>query len=110
MKQFKKEVHSENLEKLVTQIVNLVNPKEVILFGSNARGEAKPHSDLDLMVIMPEGIHRRYTAQKIYRFIKGVTQPFDIIVATPSDLKKYKDDIGFIYHTALKQGISVYSE
>ncbi len=66
------------------------------------------NSDLDLLVVMPEGVHRRRTAQKLYREITGLGVPFDIVVATPNDLEKHKQNVGFIYKSVLKEGKEIY--
>jgi len=59
---------------------------------------------------MPEGAHRRHTAQFLYREIRGgVGVPFDLIVAVPSDLEKYKDNPGLIYKTILAEGREIYA-
>jgi len=97
------------IDQLVNAIIREVSPLKILLFGSYARGEMGPHSDIDIFIIMPEGIHRRKTAQFLYRKIKGVGIPFDILVATPSDLDKHKDNIGLIYHTILSEGKEVYA-
>ena len=96
------------IDKFVGNIVKSVNPLQIILFGSAARGDAGEHSDIDLLVVMPEGVHRRRTAQKLYREITGLGVPFDIVVATPQDLEKHKDNRGLIYKSALKEGIEIY--
>ena len=96
------------IDKLVGDIVKRVSPLRIILFGSAARGDAGEHSDIDPLVVMPEGVHRRRTAQKLYREITGLGVPFDIVVATPQDLEKHKDNRGLIYKSALKEGIEVY--
>ena len=59
------------IDELVRRIVEAVHPRRVILFGSAARGEMGPNSDLDILVIMPDGTHRRRTAQEIYRRMWG---------------------------------------
>lgn len=99
----------EQLSKLVVQITEAAHPLRIILFGSAVREETGLESDLDLMVVMPEGTHRRHTAQYLYRVIRGVTIPFDLIVATPSDLEKYRDHPGLIYQTILEQGRTLYA-
>lgn len=91
------------------QIVELVHPLRIILFGSASRGEMSSQSDLDVLVVMPEGIHRRHTAQFLYRQINGLGTPFNILIATPSDLEKHKDNIGLIYRTILQEGKEVYA-
>ena len=99
----------EAIEKLVRHIIELVQPLRIIIFGSAARGEMGPDSDIDVLVVMPEGIHRRRTAQLLYRQIRGLGMPFDILVATPDDLERHGDNIGLIYQNILREGREVYA-
>ena len=96
------------IDRLVEQIVQLAHPLRVVLFGSAARGNMAPGSDVDLLVVVPNGTHRRRTAQKLYREIRNVGVPFDVLVATPADLEKHKDNIGLIYRSVLREGKEVY--
>ena len=98
------------IDRLVGEVVKRVNPLRIVLFGSAARDESGEQSDIDLLVVMPDGVHRRRTAQKLYREIKGLRVPFDIVVATVQDLEKHKDNDGLIYKNALKEGIEVYGQ
>ncbi len=66
-------------------------------------------SDLDLLVVMPDGTHRRKTAQHLYRTLGGLGHPFDVIVATPADLRKHQDSVGLIYRDALREGREIYA-
>ena len=91
------------------QIVQIAHPLRLILFGSRARGTAGDNSDVDILVVVPEGTHRRRMAQTIYERIWGVSVPLDIVVATPSDLEKYKDTVGLIYKSALRDGVELYA-
>ena len=101
--------HSETVEYLVRRIVEETEPLRIMIFGSSARGESGADSDIDILVVMPEGIHRRRTAQQLYRNIRNVKVPFDILVATPADLEKYKDNPGLIYRTILLEGEVLYA-
>ena len=94
---------------LVKEIVAAVHPLRVILFGSAARDQLLPGSDIDVLVVMPAGVHRRRVAQNLYRQIRGVGIPFDILVATPEDLKQHKDDPGLIYERILQEGREIYT-
>ncbi len=96
------------VDDLVNRIVEAVHPLRIILFGSAARGQMGTDSDIDLLVVMPEGVHCRRTAQLVYRQLDAVGLPFDILVATPSDLEKHKDNIGLIYWRVLQEGRDVY--
>jgi len=46
----KSDVDQETLEEIIRRIVQVAQPERIILFGSAARGEMKPHSDVDLLV------------------------------------------------------------
>lgn len=98
------------IKPLTENIIRLVRPLRIILFGSTVRGEAKATSDIDLLVVMPEGTHRRHTAQLLYRQMRGIGAPFDLIIATPSDLEKHRHNPGLIYKIILEEGQEVYAE
>jgi uncharacterized protein len=63
----KASISQEILDDIVQRIVGAVQPTRILLFGSAAQGRMGPDSDVDLLVVMPDGIHRRRTAQDIYR-------------------------------------------
>ena len=46
------ERHGECIDLMVQRIVNAVSPRRIILFGSRARGDYHPRSDVDLLVEM----------------------------------------------------------
>ena len=48
------EVDETLLGRMVTAIVDAADPEQVILFGSRARGDARPGSDVDLVVVEAE--------------------------------------------------------
>ena len=101
--------YSEAINFLIKRIVEEVDPLRILLFGSMSLGTFGPDSDIDLLVVMPEGTHRRRTTQKLYRHLRGVGVPFDIIVSTPSDLEQHKNNIGLIYYTILNEGKELYA-
>ncbi|HJW86977.1 MAG TPA: nucleotidyltransferase domain-containing protein [Candidatus Brocadiaceae bacterium] len=102
-------INTEAIDKIVGRIVELVHPLRIILFGSVARDDTGSDSDIDLLVVMPEGVHRRKTAQFLYQHIVGIKIPFDLVVATSNDLEKHKENLGLIYRSALREGKEVYA-
>jgi len=103
------ELTAEQVENLVERIVAAACPSRIILFGSAARGDSRAASDIDLLVVAPEGAHRRKTAQAIYRALLGFGRAVDIVVATPSDLEAYGQSPGLIYREALREGRELYA-
>jgi len=94
---------------VVERIVEEGHPLRVIMFGSVARDEQGRGSDVDLLVVMPEGIHKRQTAQMLYRRLRGLPVPVDILVTTEADLDRQKDNPGLIYRTILQEGRELYA-
>jgi predicted nucleotidyltransferase len=106
---FRMRADQRQLDELVRRIVEAVHPQKIILFGSAARGEIGPDSDVDVMVVMPEGTHRLRTSGYLHTQLSGIPFPVDIVIATETDLKRYADDIGFIYRRVLKEGKQLYA-
>jgi len=103
----KGEVSPRVLNRVVHRVVQVADPERIILFGSAARGEMGPESDLDLLVIKA-GAHRRRLAQAIYRALVGVGQPVDVVVVTPDDVARYRNVEYLILSEALREGRVVY--
>ena len=53
----KRTVDQKTLDEIIRRIVEVARPEKIVLFGSAATGRMGPDSDLDLLVIMPDGIH-----------------------------------------------------
>ena len=96
------------IDDLVRRILEIFSPLRIILFGSAARGEMGLHSDLDVLVVMPIGIHRSKTAEKIYRQMWGFGFPKDIVVVTESDVLQYSSKPYMIIKNALEEGRELY--
>ncbi len=96
-------------DELVRRIVQTVKPLRIILFGSAARGEMGQDSDLDVMVVMPDGAHRQKTAQEIYRQMWGFGLAKDIIVVTETDIRDYGSNPYMVIKNALDQGKELYN-
>lgn len=97
------------IDLVIKKIVDAVNPIKIILFGSSARGEARKDSDIDVLVVMPEGTNRRKTVQYLHTQLHGVEASVDILVATPSDLERHANNPGLIYRTILHEGRELYA-
>lgn len=102
------EPDAQLLKELVRRIVDAVHPLKIILFGSAARNEMGPNSDLDVLVVMPDGVHRRETAQFIRRHLMGFGFAKDILVVTESDIEKHRANPYLVIKPALDEGKELY--
>ena len=97
------------LEEMVRRIVAAVNPLRIVLFGSAARGEVRSNSDLDVLVVMPDGVHRRRTAQVVYRSLSGLGVAKDVVVVTESDVREHGRNPSLVLYPALQHGKELYN-
>jgi predicted nucleotidyltransferase len=91
------------------RIVRGFKPERIILFGSQARGEAREWSDVDLLVVIPPGHDRRATERSIRRSLSGMPIDTDVIVGTPEDLVENVDLPGSVLWPAVREGITIYA-
>ncbi len=96
------------LDTIIRRIVEVAQPEKIVLFGSAARGEMGPNSDLDILVVKSCS-HRRKLAVEIYRHVGGLGCPVDIIVVTPEDVERYGQCPALVIEPALREGKVVYA-
>jgi predicted nucleotidyltransferase len=96
------------LADVIRRVVEAAQPDKIILFGSAARGEMGPNSDLDLLVIKGGKYHHRRITTEIYSHLAGVGAPVDVIVATPEEVERYRDSHCMVICPAMKEGKLVY--
>ncbi|OGV75213.1 MAG: hypothetical protein A3K19_03995 [Lentisphaerae bacterium RIFOXYB12_FULL_65_16] len=98
-----------NVRRVVEQIVELVHPLRVVLFGSAATGKATPDSDLDFLVVVSEDREADQVVDLLNTGIRPRPMPCDFIVVTPSVLRKHGKTTGLIYREIIEHGREVYA-
>ncbi len=93
---------------MVERIVERFDPIRILLFGSQARGTANRHSDVDLLVVMGDGTDRRRTAIEIRRILRDMPVAKDVVVSTPEEIARRGNIIGPVLSTALREGKLLY--
>lgn len=94
---------------VVDEVVRAVDPMEVILFGSVARGEDGPDSDIDLLVVLSHiaPSEKRPMMARIRSAIETFA-PVDVIVTDPAEIAERRDDVGSVLYWPLREGRAVY--
>lgn len=95
------------LDEITRRIVTISDPEQVILFGSYARGDATPGSDVDVLVIVNDVLPRQESV-RVQRALRGLLVPIDVVVATPQQIAAYGDAVGMVYLAALREGKVLY--
>lgn len=104
--------HDEPAAKLVEtavgRIVAALKPLRIILFGSAARNAMTADSDLDFLVVMPDGTHRRQAARTALQALMGLGIPKDVVVVTESDIDTLGGNPSLVIAPALAEGKELY--
>ena len=97
------EEQAELIEKLYAQIISLVTPHQVILFGSASRGEMTDASDLDVVVIVRDIDEVKSTQKSLNQLSRLLQWPVDCLVVDLETFKR-KSEIGGVYFVAKEEG------
>lgn len=98
------------LDEVVNRIVQAVHPEKIVLFGSRARGDHRPDSDVDLLIIQKTSEPRYRRSVPIRRAVVGLLPSKDVVVYTPSEVEAWKDVPNAFVTTALTEGKILYEK
>jgi predicted nucleotidyltransferase len=101
-------VTAEKLRQAVERIVELSAPQRVILFGSRARGEQRPDSDADLLVIESEVPDQAAEMTRLRRAIRSLRIPVDVLVVSEDKFRYWADTPGNVFYEAAREGQLLY--
>jgi predicted nucleotidyltransferase len=96
------------VEEMVRRMVDAVHPLQIVLFGSAARGEMGPNSDLDTLVVVPDDKNCLEVSKLPYRSLRGLGCAKDIVVVRQIDVEQHGDNPYLVIHTALTTGKELY--
>ena len=96
------------MDKIVRQIVETISPQKVILFGSQSRGDPRPESDLDLLVIADSTQLRYRRSAPLYGVLNDILVPMDILVYSPEEVKEWSQVRQAFVTTAIREGKVLY--
>ena len=82
----------------------------IYLFGSRARGQARPDSDWDFLVVVDRplsGPERRRITGRVLVALALAGIPADVILLPQPRFLRYKDDVGHIAYYAVREGFVI---
>ena len=101
-------VTTDMIPVMVERIVQEFHPLRVILFGSQARGEAGRWSDVALLVVLEACADYRRATAAIHDSLTDMPVFKDIVVTTPEEIKRGGSLIGTVLRPALREGKVLY--
>jgi predicted nucleotidyltransferase len=100
------------IQAVVEAVVRAARPERVVLFGSWARGDAGPESDIDLLVVEADpftrGRSRRREAARVSRALAGFLVPIDLLLYSADEVERWRDTPNHVVARAAREGQIVY--
>lgn len=104
-------MHQKNEElftAITERLVGSVPVRRIVVFGSRARGDATPDSDLDLMVVADVGGSLAERSYAIRSRLLDVRIPMDVVTYTPEEYERLRTWRSSIAAIADREGKVLY--
>jgi len=102
------EVTESLLAEIVQRIVSAGDPLRIVLFGSRARADHRPDSDIDLLVVEESALPRYKRSPRYYRATRGTFPVREIVVWTPEEIREWESVPNHFVTAALREGRVLY--
>jgi uncharacterized protein len=93
---------------IVRRIFDTAQPEKVILFGSQARGNARSNSDFDVLVIKPSDEPRYRRSISLYVALADLPVEVEVMVYTPEEVNEWSQVRQAFVTTAVREGMTIY--
>lgn len=104
------DISPQLLDEIVRRLVEALQPEEIYLFGSHASGTPHRHSDLDLLVVVPDDAGDRHQlAARGYLALYGIRTPVDLVVQCRADIGKWASVKPSLPYEATQKGKRIYA-
>ena len=100
--------NAEAIKRLTELLIEAAKPQRIIMFGSQARGEAGEASDLDVMVVEEGVADRAAEMVRLNRLLRPLGIPVDLLVVSSEKFNYWCDTPGNVYFEAATDGRVLY--
>ena len=101
--------HPQELERMVRQIVEKVDPLAIYLFGSRARGDGDADSDYDLLIVVPDDFPAdQATPARAFELIEGRRIPMDAVLVRKHRFAWRSNEVGTLSYKVAREGVALY--
>ena len=101
---------TKHIAQLIRKNINLIDPKaEIILYGSRARGDDRPDSDWDILILTDYQVDlekERNFRNNLYDLELETGESFSLFIYSKSDWTT-KQRITPFYHNVIQEGVAL---
>ena len=101
---------NHEIQTLLKKVLGDLNYEKLILFGSRARGDFSVRSDYDILIIVQKSLgikEKMRLSARLRRELAKKGIDADIILKSNDEIDYYKDKIGSVVRSALKEGVAL---